>query len=129
MLASRLQLTDQQKADVDALLKQADVALKPRIDQQRKAGEKYADLLLKNDTQESALLAAAEEAMKTESVIVAEKIKTLTSLRALLNDQQKVNLNSMLAQFSAPWRMRQMEPRPGPRPGEPKPPVPLEEKP
>jgi Spy/CpxP family protein refolding chaperone len=129
MLAARLQLTDEQKTSVGEMLKQADAALKPKIDLQRKAGEKYVDLLLKNDSSESALLAAAEEAMKTESVIVAEKIKTLQAVRALLNDQQKASLNSVLAQFSAPWRMKQMGPKPLPRPGEPTRPVSPETKP
>ncbi|MCE5315535.1 MAG: hypothetical protein ABFD49_09570 [Armatimonadota bacterium] len=108
MLSSRLHLTDDQKTSAGDMLKQADLALKPKIDIQKKAGQKYADLLLKNDTPEPALLAAADEAMKAESVIVAEKIKTLRALRALLNDQQNTELNSMLAQFAAPWQSKKM---------------------
>lgn len=100
LLTARLDLTDDQKTKVENLLTKADDELKPVIEEQKKANERYTKLLLSNDTSESDLNAAAMEAMKVEPKIMAQKIKTLVALRALLNDDQKTKLNTILGQFS-----------------------------
>ncbi len=109
MLSSKLKLTDDQKTKVDDLMSKADTAIKPKIDHQKKAIEAYSELLAKSDTSDAVLLAAADEVMKAEAAIVAEKIKTLQALRALLDDQQKNELNSILLRYTAPKPMSSMQ--------------------
>jgi Spy/CpxP family protein refolding chaperone len=108
MLSSRLKLTDEQKSKINDLMSKADAAVKPKIESQKKAVDKYMQLLQKNDVTETELIAAADEAIKAESVIVTEKLKTLQALRALLNDDQKTELNSMLTRIVSPIRIAPM---------------------
>ncbi|MCE5321970.1 Spy/CpxP family protein refolding chaperone [bacterium] len=121
MLSTQLNLTDEQKTKVTELFSEADKTLKPTIQAQQKAVDKYTKLLLDNSTSESDLTSAAADAMKMESAIVTEKIKTLEGLRALLTDDQKAKLNTMFAQFAAISKMRTIiKPRlmqPGGQPG------------
>lgn len=106
MLAARLSLSDEEKAKVLDLLTKADEALKPKIEAQKKAAEEFVNSLTKDGLDQAALIAAGENAMKAESAILAEKIKTLADLRAILTSRQKIELNKMLEQFSSPWKPR-----------------------
>ncbi|MEN6357874.1 MAG: Spy/CpxP family protein refolding chaperone [Armatimonadota bacterium] len=111
MLSARLNLTDEQKAKVTELFSESEKTLNPAIQEQQKAVDKYTKVLLDNNASESELTSAAVEAMKAESSIVTQKIKTLEGLRALLNDDQKSKLNTVLAQFAAISHIQILKPK------------------
>ena len=127
-LAKRLNLTDAQKTQIADLLTKSEDAIKPKIEEQRKAAADFAIAMAKSDTTEAALLAAAEKAQKAEMAIIADRIKTLVAVRAAFTDQQKTDFTQFVEQRTMIWRGEAFPPRPmppakpvpnGPAPAEP----------
>ena len=104
MLAARLQLTEDEKAKVTKLLTDADKAIEPVILAQKAAEEEFAAALVDKSTTQEALLAAGQKATQAEQALLNEKIKTLFSLRAALNDEQNQKLDELLKQYTRPWQ-------------------------
>jgi Spy/CpxP family protein refolding chaperone len=126
-LAKNLNLTDEQTAKITDLLAKADDALKPKIEEQRKATKDFATALTSPDASQAAIVSAFEKAMKSETAIAAESVKTLFALRGLLTDQQKADFNKMVETRTDPWRREGFGVSPGvpasPQPPPPPPPV------
>jgi len=106
VLVGRLKLEDPVKTKVTELLAKADADLKPNIDAQRKASEAFVVVLAKPNATESELAAAGEVVMKAEAEIVAQKVKTIVALRALLTSEQNDELSKLIDQYTSPWRNR-----------------------
>ena len=126
MLTRLLSLSDDQKKQVAEVLMKAEEALKSKVEAQRKADEEFLTALVKEDSDKAALTAAGDKAIKAESAVLAEQIKTLLDLRALLSDQQKKDLGRFLEQRGMMWRAGGMPPPPRPpiAPPPPEPPKP-----
>ncbi len=103
-LSARLSLTDEQKTKVSDLLAKADETLKALVETQRKTAENFAVAMAKPETDQTALLAAADEVMKAEAAIMTERVKTFGELKALLDDEQKVELGKYLENTKTWWR-------------------------
>ncbi|MGC8862709.1 MAG: Spy/CpxP family protein refolding chaperone [Armatimonadota bacterium] len=102
-LTRDLGLTDEQATRASELLSKADEKMSPLIEEQRRATEEFARALAKPDSSHAALVAAFEKAMKTETALASELIKTLFALRDLLNDQQKEQFNKLVEMQTRPW--------------------------
>lgn len=131
-LVKILSLTDDQTSKVTDLLTKADEAAKPKVEDQRKATKDFATALASPDASQAALVTAFEKAMKSETAIAAESVKTLFALRGLLTDQQKADFTKMIESRTDAWRREGMgmglggptplpPPQPPPAAGEPKP--------
>lgn len=103
-LGARLSLTDEQKTKINDLLAKADETLKPLVETQRQAAENFAVAMAKPETDQAALLAAADKAMKAEAAIMNERVKTFGELKALLDDKQKAELSKYLEHTRTWWR-------------------------
>lgn len=114
MLSARLNLGEDQKTKISDLLSSADEALTPQIEAQQQAARDFAVAFGKVDTSQADLIAAAEKAMKAETSIVTERIKTLYALRALLTAEQNKTLSDLLEQYTSPWRAQGTQSRTAP---------------
>lgn len=104
MLAERLKLTDDQKTRIAGILNKSEDMQKPLIQTQKVAAEEFVVGLTKAGLHEAELQAVADAAMKAESVILTQRIKTLVALRAALNPDQVTELNTMIDQTTVIWR-------------------------
>lgn len=105
LLSERLKLTEDQNTKVAQVMVKADEALKPLIEAQRKAAQDYAVLLIKPDAREADVKIAADAAIKAEGAILAERIKLLYAIRALLTPEQLSQFNSALEMQTRIWRV------------------------
>lgn len=120
VLESQLKLTDAQKPRVRDLLTKAEEKFKTLIEAQRKAGRAFVEALTAK-TDETMLISLGQAAAKADADLIAEKVKTLDALRALLTDQQNMDLNKALDRIGIMWKIRSVPPS---RPASPAPTVP-----
>lgn len=103
-LSLRLNLTDDQKTKVAALLEKAENDIKPKVEAQTKAGQAYIDLLINPNATKAQINAAADKTMKAETDVLTARIDTLFALKGLLNAEQNKLLAERLEQYTSPWR-------------------------
>lgn len=104
VLNDRLKLSAEQEPKVRDLLTKSEEAAKPLVEAHRKAAEEYVMLLVKPGANQADIIAAAERASKVEAAIVAEQVKTLFALRALLNGEQNSQLNTLIDGQTTIWK-------------------------
>lgn len=115
VLETQLKLTDAQKPQVRGLLEKAEARFKPLIEAQRNAGRAFVEALA-SKTDEAKLISLGQAATKGDADLIAEKVKTVTAIRALLTGQQNTDLNALLGRISLMWKT---VPRPVPNPPQP----------
>jgi len=115
-MAKELNLSDAQKAQVTELINKLEEASKPKIQAQHKAAEEFAVALADPSKTEAELKAAADKVFKAESDLVAENIKTLNAIRALLTQEQSAAMKKFLEQRTMPYRTSIMPAPAGPPP-------------
>jgi len=124
-LTRDLGLSDEQAAKATDVLTKADEAMKPLVEEQRRATAEFARALAKPDSSHAALVSAFEKAMKAETAMASEMIKTLFALRDLLTDQQKQQFNKLIETQTGPWTREITAPatgsQPAPAPAAPSP--------
>ena len=115
-IATALELTSEQQTKVTALLTKDEEDSQPAVRAQMNAAEEFVNLLGKADASEPALTRAAKDAEAAEETLLIQKVKTLTSLRALLTVTQNQALSKWLERTSAPWQPRPAMHAPTPLP-------------
>lgn len=103
MLSARLNLTEAQQTQIRSLLQAAEKAAAPQIEAQKRASKAFADALVAG-AGEAELTALAKAAMQAESEVLAQRIRTLSALRALLDEDQKKQFSNMMERTTMPWR-------------------------
>ena len=103
-LALRLELTDDQKKKITAVLEKADKDIKLKTEAQAKAGQSYVELLISPTATKAQIMAAAEKTMKTETDVLMARIDALFEMKALLTGEQNKLLGDRLTQYTFPWR-------------------------
>jgi Spy/CpxP family protein refolding chaperone len=104
VLESQLKLTDAQKPQVRDLLTKAEEKFKTLIEAQRKAGRAFVEALTAK-IDEARMISLGQAAAKADADLIAEKVRTLNALRALLTDQQNADLNTVLDRAAMMWKM------------------------
>ncbi len=113
VLESQLKLADAQKPRVRDLLTKAEGKFRPLIEAQRKAGRTFVEALTAK-TDEARMISLGQAATKADADLIAEKVRTLNALRALLTDQQNADLNKVLDRAAMMWKMGPGSPPPTP---------------
>lgn len=113
MLATRLELTEDQQTKVNDLLTKADKEATPLVEAQNKASQEFIAALGKTATTQAELTALGDKATKSEKAVLDARIKTLFELRAMLTPEQNTKLNEMLAQNTSAWGGRSGVSAPG----------------
>lgn len=105
-LIDRLKLTSDQQTKVTDILTKADNEAKPLIEAQRKAAESFATAVSKPNAAQSEVTTAGQNAMKAESSLLDQKIKSLFALESVLTDEQKKAFTEVLTQKTSFWQQK-----------------------
>jgi Spy/CpxP family protein refolding chaperone len=103
-LTKDLNLSEEQVSKITDLLKRAEEAMKPKIEEQRQATKDFVLALANPNASEDDLINAFRKVSKSEEAIAAESIKVLVAIRNLLTEEQKLSLSKILESRTRPWQ-------------------------
>jgi len=93
---SRLDLSDEQRASIDRLTADHQVAVRDLVERQRKARQALAEQMRATEFDESAIRAAVFSAAQAEADLAVEQARMHQEIRALLTDEQRERMNEIL---------------------------------
>ena len=104
VLSSKLNLDSNQKTKLADILAKADESAEPKVEAQRLAAEKFVIVLAKNGSTDAEIKSAGDAAVKADADLLDERINTFSSIKNILNDQQKKDLAKFVADYTVIWR-------------------------
>lgn len=100
LLVERLKLSEAQQTKISEILAKSEEEMRPLIKAQRQSAEEFFTGLTKVGLQEIEVQTGAELAVKAETAVMTQRIKTLFQVRAVLDAGQVETLNEMIRRAS-----------------------------
>lgn len=98
LLAKRLELSDDQKIQVQNILKQAEQDIRPLADANWQATQQFVNLLKQKEPDMKALEGASKKIAETDQAILMRKVQSLVSIRTVLTPEQDTILAEIIEQ-------------------------------